>query len=149
MRPAGQWGPELKRLALLPEKINRAMERAASQSAHHIEAVAKRHLRNQDLDWKELSPAYKKRKEKTPGLSEKTLIATSSYMQAITTSKEPDGYLVGVKRGVKNEKNQEIVEIAIIHEEGENARPLWKPTFEETQSKVKDNFRRAGRAVRV
>lgn len=109
------------------------------------EAIAKQHLRDQDLNWKPLSPTYLKWKTtKRKGkrrMSEKTLIATSSYFQSITTWADLKKAYIGVKRGVNNEEGQEIANIAKIHEYGSTkrnipARPLWQPTLEELKSYV-------------
>lgn len=115
------------------------------------------HLRNQDLNWKPLSERYRKRKtgersrtrndggrdRRFKKMSEKILIATSSYLQAITSWVQKETAYIGVKRGVKNKDGQEIGNIAKIHEYGSiarniPARPLWKPTFEEMQSEIKN-----------
>jgi hypothetical protein len=121
------------------------------------EKKAVMHLRNQDLGWKPLSERYRKRKtgersrtrndggrdKRFKKMSEKILIATSSYLQAITSWVKKETVYVGVKRGVTNENGQEIGNIAKVHEYGSvakniPARPLWKPTFEEMQIEIKN-----------
>jgi hypothetical protein len=109
------------------------------------EAIAKLHLQNQDLGWQPLSDRYLKLKMKQRKgkrrLSEKTLIATSSYFQSITSKVLGRRVLIGVMRGVRNDDGQEIANIAKIHEYGSTARniparPLWQPTLEELKNYV-------------
>lgn len=98
------------------------------------------HLRNQDLNWQRLSDVYLRRKNNKKGkrLSEKTLIATGSYLQSITSWATKDAVFVGVKRNVKNNEGEDIANIAMIHEYGSTARniparPLWGPVMNEMQ----------------
>lgn len=136
------------------QKINLIeMQRIGLQA----EKKAVMHLRNQDLNWKPLSERYKKRKtgersrtrkdggqgKRLKKLSDKILIATSSYLQAITSWATKDVAYVGVKRGVKNADGQEIGNIAKIHEYGSiarniPARPLWKPVYDEMQKEIRN-----------
>lgn len=93
------------------------------------------HLQKQDLSWEALKPETLKRKTKK-GLSEKILIATSSYFQSITSWADSQTAYAGVKRTARNKEGQEIANIAKIHEYGSKvrnipARPLWKPVFRE------------------
>lgn len=109
------------------------------------ERLAKEHLQKQDLGWKPLSPEYLKYKQKgrkgKRKLSEKTLIATSSYFQSITSYTTRSQVAIGVLRGVRNEDGQEIANIARIHEYGSTkrkipARPLWQPVLEELKTHI-------------
>jgi hypothetical protein len=104
------------------------------------ERLAKEHMVNQDLGWTPLNADYLKRKT-TPvkgkrRKSEKILIASSSYLQAITSVATRKQVFVGVLRGVRNDEGQEIANIARIHEYGSTkrkipARPLWRVVAQE------------------
>lgn len=98
--------------------------------------TAVKHLRNQDLGWVSLAPETRRRKQ-NKGLSEKTLIATSSYFQSITAFSTSTHAYAGVKKTAKNKDGEIIADIAKVHEYGSKtrnipARPLWRPTYKET-----------------
>ena len=104
------------------------------------EKTAVEYLQKQDLGCKPLSERYKALK-KRKGLSEKTLIATSTYFQSITSWTTKQAIYVGVKRNVKNKDGEEVANIAKVHEYGSvkrniPARPLWKPTLVEMQGRL-------------
>ncbi len=109
------------------------------------EALAKGHMRDQDLGWQSLSPKYLKRKQQSKKgkrrRSEKILIDTSSYFQSITSFTTRDTVQIGVMRGVKNEDGQEIANIAKVHEYGSTkrnipARPLWQVVLRELNAHI-------------
>tara|TARA_R110000850_G_scaffold101122_2_gene209301 strand:- start:888 stop:1364 length:477 start_codon:yes stop_codon:yes gene_type:complete len=107
------------------------------------EGTAKKHMSRQDLGWKALNKDYKDYK-KSKGLSTNTLVATSAYFQAITSFSKGKQVNVGVKKVARDKEGNEIANIAAIHEFGSTkrgipARPLWKPTLDETNVWLKKN----------
>jgi hypothetical protein len=127
--------------------VTRANKIALAQIAARAEASAVKHIRDQDLKWAPLKPEYLARKKKK-GLSNKTMIATSSYMQAVTSKVNQNGTAsyAGVFRKSKNKEGEEIADIAKTMEYGSivrgiPARPLWRPVYNEmkkylTQTKL-------------
>ena len=145
----GNWTGVTRKLENFQQELTDNMREATAQSAALVEGTVLGHLKNQDLPWQSLSPAYLKRKLTVKGrgsrrLSEKILIATGTYFQSITTHLTDQGLkaFVGVKRGVSREKNgTDIVNIARIHESDEPRskiprRSLWEPTFIETKPQI-------------
>ena len=102
------------------------------------ERIAKLHISKQDLNWRALKPKYKASKIMAK-LSQNILVATSSYFGSITSYVEDETAYAGVKKEAKNKEGDVLADIAKVHEYGSEtmqipARPLWKPTFEETIS---------------
>jgi hypothetical protein len=101
------------------------------------EGIAKKHINRQDLGWRPLDPATLAQKIRA-GHSENILVATSSYFQSITSWVfGGQTALAGVKRSARNEDGELLANIAAVQEFGSEsagipARPLWKPTYEET-----------------
>lgn len=102
------------------------------------EAVAKKHISMQDLNWVQLKPetlATKLRK----GYSENILVQTSTYFQSITSWQDAtinNTVYAGVKKQARGKDGEIIADIAATHEYGSKsgripARPLWQPTFDE------------------
>jgi hypothetical protein len=90
----------------------------------------------QDLGWTPLKAKTVAQKLRE-GKSELILIATSSYFQSITSWVKEDTAYAGVRKGIKGKDGQQIDAVAAVHEYGSPtknipARPLWKPTFDET-----------------
>lgn len=115
----------------------RANKISLAQIAARAEASAVKHIRDQDLKWAPLDPKYMERKKKK-GFSTKTMIRTSSYMQAVTSKVNDQGTqsFAGVTRKAKNKEGEQIADIAKTMEygsvvQGIPARPLWKPVFSE------------------
>lgn len=128
----------------LDSNIKKALSQSIKKVGMKAEAMAVKHITNQDLGWKPLSKRYlgMKLKSTKPKLSEKTLIATTAYEQAITTKKTDKGVFIGVLKGVKNENGQEIAKYAVINEFGSTARniparPLWQPVLSELRDWIK------------
>lgn len=120
--------------------VKHANKISLMQLAARAEAKAVKHLRDQDLKWKRLSPKYAEQKKKR-GLSPKTLIATSSMMQSVTSKVNQEGTVsyAGVFRKSRNKEGQLIADIAKTMEYGSIvrgivARPLWRPVFKEMKT---------------
>lgn len=118
----------------LKGNFDQASDKGLSQLALYAERVAVKHITSQDLKWQKLRPqtlALKARK----GLSNKTLIATSDYLQSVTSFRIKKVAFAGVKKEARNKDGRKITQIAAVHEFGNNdipARPLWRPTGQET-----------------
>jgi len=144
----GDWKSIVNKLEGLDKKVDEAMNVALAQTTLKGEKIAVKHIVNQDLKWRKLNKAYKKRKIAL-GKSEKTLISSSTYLQSITSFVAGGYGFVGVKRGVyaKSEEGKEPIEvanIALIMEYGSekaNIKPrrLWKPTLLELKSWIRDS----------
>lgn len=142
----GNWALTQKIIKELPGDVKESYRQAQRSFGKKLERKVKRHLRNQDLPWKELAESTVKRKK-----SQEILIETSDYYNAIRTySSGPYTISVGVKEGVyklrgkgENESKISIADYAAIHERGhvfENGRvvpkrPLWVPTWKEMGGK--------------
>lgn len=136
MRKIGDWNKVRKVIGGLKHNMELAQQLTLKLFALQAESIAKKHLSNQDLNWAMLEPDYVAQKIRK-GQSDKILIATSTYFQAITSYVQHDTAYAGVKRGVTNEEGKEVANIAAIHEFGSMVRvivprPLWKPTYEAT-----------------
>jgi hypothetical protein len=117
----------------LSNDIEKSNDLMLKRIALKAEQMAKDHLQKQDLGWEALKPSTLKQKIRK-GLSEKTLIATSSYFQSITSFNDKNAAYAGVKRTARNKEGQELANIAKIQEYGSKvrnipARPLWQPVF--------------------
>lgn len=152
-------------------RMMREIEKATAKNAALAERTAVMHLRNQDLGWKPLSAEYLNRKQLTGAgkrsyirgtwrgktaakrtgkrLSEKTLIATSTMLKAITSKVySPTEAAAGVLRSADYKDGGSVVNIAEVHEFGTKdgripKRPLWEPTRNEIDAKCKDNWIKA------
>ena len=122
--------------------IKKSLEKSLKQVGLKGEQIAIKHLQAQDLGWKPLSAAYKKRKEKQ-GHSNKILIRTGTLMQNIKSEVvSKHEVFVGVNRQAKDAEGNSIADIATIMEYGSvamniPARPLWKPTHDELLEWIK------------
>lgn len=138
IRRTGNWRGIGALIDNLEKECKIAVDTSLKRFALKAEGTAKKHLRDQDLNWKPLKPATLAAKLRE-GYSEKTLIRTSSYFQSITSwvDKTKDVAYIGVKKEVKEPEGRYIHLIARVHEFGSMsgnipARPLWQPTLEET-----------------
>lgn len=134
----GNWRGAASLIDNLEKECKIAVDTSLKRFALKAEGTAKKHLRDQDLGWAPLKAATLAAKIRK-GYSEKTLIRTSSYFQSITSwvDGSSDTAYVGVKKEVKERDGRYIYEIARVHEMGSlsgliPARPLWRPTMEET-----------------
>jgi phage gpG-like protein len=140
MKKTGNWGQVNKIVNHLSGDINKGTQVALKQVGLKAESIAVKHIKNQDLEWEDLDEDYKERKGKK-GLSTKTLVSTSDYMNSITSNSDGKTAFAGVKKDVKSKDGTEIISIAAVHEFGTDnipKRELWKPTFEETLQWVID-----------
>ena len=114
----------------LRRDIAEEMEVALKQIGSETEGLMKKFIRNQsgfsnpEAKWEPLSKAYAAYKKKTKGLSTKTLIATSSMLQSITSVASYPRVFVGVKRGAKGKEGEELANIAAIMEYGSKSRNI-------------------------
>lgn len=100
------------------------------------EQIAVRHISKQDLAWKELKPATLAEKIRK-GFSENILVRTSTYFQSITSWAIGNSVYAGIHQKAVSKDGEVLADIAATHEYGSRsgnipARPLWKPTFDET-----------------
>ena len=149
----GPWRDLEKDLNGFGLKLTSRLQLATLQNAELVRKVLVKHLQNQDLSWKPLSPAYLASKKRRH-LSTATLIATSQLMQSITTELAGDrlSAFVGVLRSGKRKDGEPPVLIAEIHEFGSHARnitarPLFRPTFKEVQPDIENGYKKAVREV--
>lgn len=139
----GRWAEAIRLTQTMGPKVKIASIYAQRKVCKDIEARVKKHLVNQDLGWKRLSPdtAYYKNKE---GLDSRTLIAYGNYYHAIETwiSGTSHFMYVGVKKGkytynykTRKRSRLDLSKIATIHEFSTGRRlpkrPLWNPTIRE------------------
>ncbi len=130
----GNWTGLDKLMNNLSDDIRQANKQSLRRTGLHIERLAVMHLKNQDLEWQSLTEKYLKRKAKK-GLSNKILIATSDYMQSITSFATENEVFAGVRKNVSNSEGDDLVSIAAVHEFGNDnmpERPLWRPVHKET-----------------
>lgn len=146
MRKIGNWGKAEMLAGLLHTHLLGACKSSSAAFGLIAEKIAKDHIANQDLHWPPLSDKYRQQKE-DHGFSDFILVRTSTYVQSITSwSEDLTGY-AGVKRGIyytdEHGGTDEVCNIAKTHEYGSDiagrnhnvtipARPLWKPTLDET-----------------
>lgn len=132
----GDWDKVRMLIFRLGDECEQAQQISLKRFGLKAEGLAKAHISNQDLGWNSLNPEYLARKIRK-GYSENILVKTSSYFQSITSYVVGDTVYAGVKKIVKDKNGVEIANIARIHEFGSlssgiPARPLWRPTLEET-----------------
>ena len=136
MRRTGDWAKVARLIGNMSKEMKRAQELSLKRFALKAEGTAKKHISDQDLGWAALKAATvadKKRK----GYSDKILVRTSDYFQAITSYTLKDHAYIGVLKVAKNKDGNVIANIAAVHEFGSPKRniperPLWKPTLDET-----------------
>jgi hypothetical protein len=137
MKKVGDWDAAAKMISSLEFYCVVARNISLRRFGLKAEGIAKQHISSQDLGWEELKPRTVAKKIRG-GLSEKTLVATSSYFQAITSWVQTTHgtVCIGVRRDTIGKDGQEVHEVARIHEFGSQAqgipaRPLWTPTLQE------------------
>jgi len=148
----GDWEGFKRRLTGLSKRLLTEVGRATAENLQLTESTVVGHLVKQDLRWKPLSKRYRRYKlgrKKGGRLSEKTLIATGKYRQAITSEQlSPFEGVVGVKKTVAYRGGEKVANIGLVHEFGTKdrrvpARPLWRPTVEEVEEEVIRNYEKA------
>jgi len=138
----GDWDKLSRTLDGVAKRLMTETGKSIGKSLLKVERTVLDHMDKQDLGWDELDPKYAARKEKA-GLDPDTLRATNTMYENITTDQpsELEG-AVGVKRGVQTKDGEDLIDIAIIHEQPDDdgqkipPRKLWKPTFEEVKDDV-------------
>ena len=134
----GDW----KKATLVTSALKKEMEAARIISlkrwSSKARSIAITHITKQDLNWEALSTEYLKYKVKK-GLSNQTLVATSTYKQNINAWNNITTAFAGVKRSVRRSDGTTYSEIARVLEYGNKSntipeRPLWRPTFKETMA---------------
>lgn len=136
----GQWNAFLHLQKNLTKELHIARKECLRRWGLKAEAIAKGHLRDQDLAngfWKPLA-AYTIRKKAGWGASLDTLVETGNYLESITSWADINAAYVGVRVGQKAKRGGLTMgEVARIQEFGSYAagipaRPLWQPTYNET-----------------
>jgi hypothetical protein len=125
----------------LGSDMQAARKESLSAFALEAERIAVLHMQRQDLGWETLSPQYLAQKIRR-GESELTLIASSTYVQSITSWTDGEKAYAGVKRSAVDDDGKVLANIAKIHEFGGGsvpARPLWQPTFDKAVTWHKRN----------
>lgn len=150
----GDWDLVLNLASNMSADIQRANKITLMQLSSRAEAMAVKHLRDQDLKWRKLNPDYAKRKA-SQGLSDKILIATSSMFQSVTSQVNQQGTqsFAGVLKKARNKKGVVIADIALTMEygsvkQGIPARPLWRPVYKKMKEYLVKEQLFAANAIR-
>ena len=139
----GDWDTALRVSNNMSTVVKSSLVETMGKVTVKAERMAVKHISDQDLHWKKLSDSYLKRKKKK-GLSEKTLIATSTYFQSITSKVEGFNGYTGVFKQVKNKEGDELANIAMVLEYGSikrniPPRRLWSVVFSDTYKWVRNS----------
>ena len=148
LQRVGNWSAVHQITNNLKKLIDNACIVAAKRTALKGEGLAKQHIQNQDLGWTALAPATLAQKARK-GYSNLIYVATSTYMQSITSWTEDTTALIGVRRGTPTDKGGDLGIVAATLEFGNSLwfssggtkgippRPLWQPTMRELQEWIK------------
>lgn len=134
IRKTGDWGRMNRVIKSLARNISGANQKTLKQVSLKMERIAVKHMQKQDLGWQPLKQKTLAQKAKA-GHSNKILIATTDYFQAITAFTKGNVAFAGVTKNAKNRQGSALVSVAAVHEFGNAnipARPLWRPTWNET-----------------
>lgn len=131
----GNWSKTLRIIRNLQGDIRAAGIQSLYNFAKKAESIAVGHIANQDLGWKPLAP-YTVAKKLRHGMSDLTLIESSTYYQAITSWVTKESAYVGIKRNTTEPDGTPTYSVAKLQEYGDTGkkiptRPLWKPTLDE------------------
>ena len=96
----GNWDGILKMTARMPREIQQVNRKSLQKIALKTERETVLTLRNQSQGWVPLNPDYLARKI-AQGKSEKILIATTTYIQSITSRQTGNEAFAGVLRNAK------------------------------------------------
>lgn len=129
-KKTGDWKKVEAMMKGLTTRIDSAQKTMLAQLALKAEAMAVERIKSQPSEWKPLSPAYYEWKV-ARGFSNKTLIKTSSMMQAITSGVAGKVGFAGVAKNARDKEGNIIANIAAVHEYGSvkrniPARPVWQ-----------------------
>ena len=149
----GPWKELEDDLRGIGARLTANLQLTTAQNAEIVRKSLVKHIQNQDLHWAKLNPRYLESKRRRR-LSTAILIATSEFMQSITTQMSSDklSAFVGVLRNTRRKDGEPGVLIAELHEFGSKARniparPLFRPTFAEIKPEVTDRFKAAIKEV--
>ena len=149
----GDWDKLQGVLDGLANNFKGEMSKQVGKGVKLIETRVLSHIDKQDLDWQPLTKKYEKRKA-DKGLDPDILRATNRMYSNITTVQlnSFEG-ATGVRRGVKTIDGDDVVDIALIHEQPEKdsddetgvipARKLWQPTFKEVEKELPEKVIKA------
>jgi hypothetical protein len=124
----GDWDLATKSLLSLNGKLRRASANAQRNFARRLYRRILSKIMSQDFEW----VPYTEKKYKSQ--SDIHLVNSLAYYNAIEIWRQDNTYYVGVRRGQKNAKGQEIADYAYVLEYGrfsvkyQQPRPHWTPT---------------------
>jgi hypothetical protein len=168
----GDWDRVTRMLGEIGTKLKAESQKATVNSLNLIEKTAVGHIDKQDLNWAPLAestmrqklrsqnPARRRKRRKqgktASRLSEKILVATGAYRNSISSfATSAFSGEVGVARVETSADGESMVNIGAVQELGSRdgripARELWRPTAEEVEERVINNYLKAGKvALRV
>lgn len=142
IKKVGDWNLMDRLTNVMKHDIGDTLETEMKQIGLEGEAKAVSHIKNQDLSWKPYKDNKYSESKSRRGLSDKMLVATSDYFNAITSWAKGLSAYSGVRRRVKNRDGDYIDVIAAVQEYGSKkggveARPLWRPVYKEMLSWIK------------
>lgn len=141
----GDWDKVTRITRGMGPQVKRVNEESLEQVALKAEGMAVKFIRDQSLSWRPLSPQYIERKRKA-GLSTKIMIATSTYMQSVTSIRRGYVSFAGVLKSAKTKEGESLANVGAVMEYGSRvagieARPLWQPVYKHTRMWLrKTNF---------
>lgn len=157
VKRTGDFGKANKLLSNFVENVTKAEKNILAKVALKAEQLAVERIKSQPSEWKRLNPAYLKRKLGIAGgrlrkdgkkdrrfknKSEKILIASSTYINSITSNVSSSlvAY-AGVPKSARYEDGQSVAKIAAVHEYGSTkknipARPVWMVVKNQMESYI-------------
>lgn len=146
LKKVGRWDLAGMFTRNIGREIAEELDVSLKQIGAEGEGLMKKYIRGQmgfsnpNHKWEKLSDAYlayKKRK----GLSDKTLMSSTSMVQSITSQAAYPRVFIGIKRGVKNKEGDDLVNIAATMEYGSKkrsipARPFIQPVNDFLMMKI-------------
>ncbi|WP_375560279.1 hypothetical protein ACE193_21615 [Bernardetia sp. OM2101] len=145
VKRTGDFGKANKLFSNFVENVTKAERTVIAKVALKAEQMAVDRIKSQPSEWKRLNPAYLKRKlggswgrirkdgkrdKRFKNKSEKILIASSTYINSITSNTTSLVGYAGVPKSAKYDNSESVAKIAAIHEYGSTknnipARPVW------------------------
>jgi hypothetical protein len=137
----GDWEVIRRMVENLSPDLNDVARKTLVKVGMKAEQIAVKHIQNQDLNWT-ANIRYTRWKARS-GYSNKILVKTSTYLQSITSWPSQTGKTVyaGVRKTVRVE-GVLLADIAKALEYGTRtmaAKPLWRPTYQETGQWVRES----------
>lgn len=123
MHKFGDWDLVRNMSQRMPGIIDRSTKQTLMQITLKAESMAAKFVASQSLSWQPLSKKYLDRKRRK-GLSNKILIATSTYFQSITSQVKGNVGFAGVLKQVRGDDGEVVADIAKIHEFGSIGRNI-------------------------